>query len=358
MKNRVRVQLAVMCGIFLALMMPEYGKAKTVHLTFAAHQGAQDVQTKLLAAYAKEVEARSDGKVKIDFYPGETLVKAAQTYDAVVNGMIDMGFSCLAYTRGRFPLLDYINLPLGSPNAQVSSAIVNEVIDKFHPKELDDVEVLYLQCHGPGRIHSLKKPLLSLADFKGEKLRAGGTTSDIVKSLGAAPASTPMPEVYQALQKGVMDGGIWDMSASADWKLAEVVDYSMICDAVAYNTGFFVVMNKDKWNQLDPDVQKIMKELAPKYVQEHGKAWDEADQRGIAFMKKLGKEVIQVDPAECARWGEAVKPMIDTYISKTEKMGLPGKEVVAYVEKRIQDAKAGTFASKYYSKAGTLASKK
>lgn len=324
--------------------------AGTDKLTFACHQGAADVQTKILADYAKEVEARSNGKVKIDFYPGQTLVKAAQTYDGVVNGMVDMGFSCLAYTRGRFPLLDYINLPLGSPNAQVSSAIINEVIEKFKPAELGDVEVLYMQSHGPGRIHSKNKPLETLADFKGEKIRAGGTTSDIVKSLGAAPASTPMPEVYQALQKGVMDGGIWDMSASIDWKLAEVVDYTMMCDEVAYNTGFFLVINKEKWNELDPEVQTVMKEIAPQYVEKHGKAWDEADQRGIAFMKKLGKGIIDIKPEECAKWGSAVEPMVDKYIKKTEGMGLPGKEVVAFVRERISAAKAGTFESKYYKK--------
>ena len=88
--------------------VPGLSNAKTVKLTFAAHQGAQDVQTKLLADYAKEVESRSNGKVEINFYPGETLIKAAQTYDGVVNDMVDIGFSCLAYTRGRFPLLDYI----------------------------------------------------------------------------------------------------------------------------------------------------------------------------------------------------------------------------------------------------------
>ncbi len=351
MKKVRGIERVLVCLAFLAatLIVPGLSNAKPVKLTFAAHQGAQDVQTKLLADYAKEVESRSNGKVEINFYPGETLIKAAQTYDGVVNGMVDIGFSCLAYTRGRFPLLDYINLPLGSPNAQISSAIINEVIEKFHPKELADVEVLYLQSHGPGRIHTRKNPLHSLGDFKGLKIRAGGTTSDIVKSLGAAPASTPMPEVYQALQKGVMDGGIWDMSASADWKLAEVVDYTMMCDDVAYNTGFFVVMNKDKWNKLDPEVQKIMKELAPEFVQKHGKAWDEADQRGIAFMKELGKEIIEVEPAECAKWGDAVKPMIDTYIEKTEKLGLPGKEVVEFVKQRIQEAKAGTFESTYYS---------
>ncbi len=351
MKKIVAFQVACVCFALFAmtLTMPGLSYAKTVKLTFSAHQGAQDVQTKLLAAYAKEVEKLSNGKVKIDFYPGQTLIKAAQTYDGIVNGMVDMGFSVLAYTRGRFPLLDYVNLPLGSPNAQVSSAIINEVIEKFKPAELGDVEVIYLQSHGPGRIHSRGKALSTLEDFQGEKIRAGGTTSDIVKLLGAAPASTPMPEVYQALQKGVMDGGIWDMSASADWKLAEVVDYSMMCDEVAYNTGFFVVMNKDKWKSLDPEVQKIMKELAPKYVKMHGKAWDEADQRGIEYMKKLGKDIVEIDPAECAKWGEAVKPLIDKYITKTEKQGLPGKEVVEFVKERINAAKAGTFESKWYS---------
>lgn len=339
------VLIALFVVVFIGATQSHAGTTK---LTMSCHQGAADVQTKILAEWIKEVEARTNGQVKIDFYPGQTLIKAAQTYDGVVNGMVDIGFSVLAYTRGRFPLMDYVNLPLGSPNAQVSSAIINEVVEKFQPAEFNDVKVLYLQSHGPGRIHTRNKPLVTLADFKGEKIRAGGTTSDLVKALGAAPASTPMPEVYQALQKGVMDGGIWDMSASIDWKLAEVVDFTMMCDDVAYNTGFFLVMNKDKWNDLDPEVQKVMEEVSPSFVAKHGKAWDEADQRGIAFMKKLGKEVVEIAPEECAKWGDAVQPLVQKYTKKTAGKGLPGEEVVTFVRQRINDAKAGKFESKYY----------
>ncbi len=113
-------------------------------------------QSKLTEAWCKEIEKRTHGRVKFTYYPGGTLVKAPQIYDGVISGRVDVGTSCFLYTRGRFPLMDVINLPFGNPSGEFATAIINEIYDKFKPKELSDTEVMYLYAHGPGLIHTRK----------------------------------------------------------------------------------------------------------------------------------------------------------------------------------------------------------
>lgn len=300
-------------------------------------------------SWCKEVEKRTDGRVKIAYYPGQALTKSTQTYDGVKTGLADIGFSILQYTRGRFPLMDFINLPLGYPSGPVNTAIINEVFEKFKPAELNDVKVLYLHAHGPGFIHTKGRPVNEMKDLQGLKFRSHGPTAEMLKALGGTPTALPMPELYQALQKGVVQGGVWDFSASSDWKLAEVIDYSIACSTTGYSLGFFVVMNKAKWDALAPDDQKVIEQINAEWLVKHGQAWQEADMRAILFSMQLGKTIIGIDPKEAKKWRKTVQPVIDTYLKETESKGLPGKNVLKYVEKRIEDARKGKFESKYLS---------
>ncbi len=343
----VTISLAIVALLVISFFVPPAAKADPVKLTYSCHHGPTDVHAKLIEAWIKEVETRTNGKVKIQFFPGQSLVPAPQTYDGVLSGITDIGFSILQYTRGRFPLMDFINLPLGYPSGPVNTAIINEVLEKFHPAELNDVKVLYLHAHGPGFLHTKNKPINVMDDLKGLKIRSNGPTADMVVGLSGTPTALPMPELYEALQKGVVDGGVWDFSASVDWKLAEVSNYSIISPPIAYSLGFFVVINKDKWNSLDPEVKKVMEELSPEWAKKHGLAWQDSENRGKEFIKKLGKNIITINPEESAKWRKAVQPVVDTYIKMMESKGLPGKEVIEYVEKRINDANAGNFKSKY-----------
>lgn len=147
--------------------------------------------------WCKEVEKRTNGKVKITFYPGSTLMPAPQTYDSVVKGIADIGWSIMSYTRGKFPLTEVIDLPLGYKSGYVATKLINAYYDKFKPKEFDETKVLYLHAHGPG-ILTTKKPVYKLEDLKGMKIRSTGLSAKIVQALGAAPVGMPITETYDA----------------------------------------------------------------------------------------------------------------------------------------------------------------
>ena len=88
-----------------------------------------------------------------------------------------------------------------------------------------------------------------------ENPKSHGTSAKVVKALGGTPVAMPMPELYQALQKGCVDGGVYPMEVNKGWKMADVIDYCTLDLPIAYTSTFYVVMNKDKWNSLPKDVQ-------------------------------------------------------------------------------------------------------
>jgi TRAP-type C4-dicarboxylate transport system substrate-binding protein len=247
----------------------------------------------------------------------------------VVKGISDVGMSVLSYTMGRFPLTEVIDLPLGYKNGTAATKLVNLYYKKFKPKELDDVKVMYLHAHGPGILHT-KKPVTKLEELKGMKIRSTGTVAKIAGALGATPVAMPMPETYDALQKGIADGVMCPMEALQGWKLGEVIKNSTQNYGSAYTIAFFVVMNKDKWNALSPDIQKVIEQVNEEWIEKHCKTWDEIDKAGIEFTQKLGNKIIPLSKDEDWKWVKAVKPLYDNYVSSMKAKGLPGDEALKF----------------------------
>ena len=174
--------------------------------------------------------------------------------------------------------------------------------------------------------------------MKGLKFRGHGTSALVVTALGGTPVPKPMPETYQMLQKGVVDGAVYPFEANKGWKLGEVTDFVTKNISSAYTTSFFVVMNKDKWNSLPEDVQKTIREINVEWAVKHGDAWDKSDKEGLEFfLSQKGNEVIELDAAEADRWKAAVAPIIDDYIAKLNEKGFKGKEIVDFISNSLSE---------------------
>ena len=336
MKSRTVLVLMVMVlGVALVLSVSPSAQAKTIRLTYSNFFPPAHIQSTLAEAWCKEVNKRTNGRVQIDYFAGGTLTKAQQNYDGVVTGLSDIGFSVLAYTRGRFPVMAAVDLPLGYKSGKVATKVINAVYKKFMPKELQDTQVMYLHAHGPGLVNTKDKPVRKLEDMKGLKFRAHGTSAEVVKALGGTPVPKPMPETYQMLQKGVVDGAMYPLEADKGWKLGEVTKYCTLDYAAAYTTGFYVVMNKDKWNSLSPDIQKIIMQINAEWEPKHGQAWDDSDTAGKKYFQSKGGQLITLDAKEMARWKKAVAPIIDAYVESMQKQGINGREIVDFTIKTL-----------------------
>lgn len=274
-----------------------------------------------------EIEKLTGGQVKFTYFPGGTLLKGNEIYDGILKGTVDIGMSCFAYTRGRFPVMEAVDLPLGYTTGTIASLVINDFYYKFQPKELADVKILFLHAHGAGILHS-KKPVYKLEDVKGLKIRSTGFSAKVSKALGAVPVAMPMGGTYEALQKGVVEASFAPIEVLKTWKQAEVIKYTTECYGVGYTTGFFMAMNLKKWNSLPKSVQQAFEKVRTKYIAKSGAVWDAGDEAGRKYTLSLGNKIIPQSDEENARWAKAIQSVISDYVKKAKGKGLPGKEYV------------------------------
>ncbi|MFP3911237.1 MAG: TRAP transporter substrate-binding protein [Desulfobacteraceae bacterium] len=338
MKRGFTVAGLVLTGVFFlfGVMSVPTSDAATYNFTYSTFFPPTHIQTKVPEAWAKEIEERSDGQIKIQIFTGGSLTPAPQIYDGVVKGVSDFGLSVLAYSAGRFPVLSAVDNPLGYPNAFVATRVINELNRKFKPKELDDVHICYLFAHGPGLLHTARKPVHKLEEVKGMKIRSTGTSQLMVRAMGAAPVAMSQGETYDALKKNIVDGTLVPVEALEGFKQAEVLKYTTLTYSCAYTQGFFVAMNLKKWNSLPPDLQKIITEVSKKYEDITAKAWEDSDKSGREFALKLGHEFITLSDEQSAKFKEAMTPVFAEYIKKANAQGVDGEKVFNAVQEMVE----------------------
>lgn len=296
------------------------------------------IQSVLADEWAAEIKKRTDERVRITVFAGGALTKADQCYQGVVNGISDIGMSAFAYTRGRFPLFEGLDLPVGYPDGMSATRIADTLIRQYRTEEINDTHILYVHAHGPGILAS-KRPVTTLEDFKGLKVRATGFCSKIVERLGGSPVSMPQGDTYEALQKSVVDATFCPIETLNGWKQGEVISSVTDSTCIGYTTAFFVTMNQKKWAALPEALQKIITDVSAEWVVKHGEAWDEADRQGAAFIAERNRETLTLSPEEELRWIEAVTPLFLEYAETATKRGLPGTAFLKNLQKLISEAR-------------------
>lgn len=301
-----------------------------VKLNYSTFFPAPHRMTVLSVEWGREIEKRTNGRVQVTVFPGGTLTKGDVAYDGVVKGISDLALSVLGYTRGKFPLSEVIDLPLGYKTGYAATRLVNDYFKRFNPKEFDEVKVMYFHAHGPGILSTSKKTVSKVEDLRGLKIRSHGLSAKVVAALGGTPVAMPMPETYDALSRGLVEGVMCPIESLDGWKLAEVTKSTTQNFGSAYSTAFFVVMNKAKWAALPADIQKIIEEVNDEWIERTGRAWDEIDKKGYDVVKARGGQVIALSPEEDAKWKELVKPIFAEYTKNMRDRGLPGEEALKF----------------------------
>ena len=319
------------------LTAPPKPKEAVTRLTYSVFFPPSHIQAQQASAWAAEVEQRSGGRLKINVFAGGTLTKADQCYQGVIDGISDIGMSCFAYTRGRFPLFEGLDLPVGYPDGVTATRAVNTAALGAQAREVADTHLLYVHAHGPG-ILATKKPVRNLEDLKGMKIRATGLSAKIVEALGAVAVGMAQPDTYEALQKGVVDGTFCPIETLKGWKQAEVISHVTDTATIGYTTAMFVTMNRQSWERLAPDLQEILTAVSAEWVERHGTAWNEADREGQALVAELKREVIELDEAEQQRWRDLVAPILAEYVKQAEAQGLPGQDFLAKLQGLVSPA--------------------
>jgi TRAP-type transport system periplasmic protein len=316
-------------SLFFVCHTPLYGQEKVIKLRYSNFFPPMHAISKLSEDWCKEVEKRTNGRVKISYFAGATLTPPMQTYDSTVKGIADIGQALLAYVPGRLPLSEVLQLPLGEKNGYQATMMANAYYKKFRPKEFDDVKVMYLHGAAPALFYT-KKVISSIDGIKGLRIKASADSAHIVSALGGAPVTQPITETYDSLQKGLVDGVVGPIETLKGWRFAEVVKGSLENYAISYMTSMFVVMNKGKWNSLSKADQATIEKINEEWIEKQAKLWVALDEEAKDYSIKKGVTWVKVTKEEEARTAEKMQAVRDKYVREMKAKGLPGGEAVKF----------------------------
>jgi TRAP-type C4-dicarboxylate transport system substrate-binding protein len=283
--------------------------------------------------FTKRVAKMSKGKVKIKIYPGGALGKPKQLPDSVKTGITDIAFIIPSYTTGRFPRSSVLELPYLFDSAFHATRVIYDVYDKHFAEDFKDYKVLWVYSHGTGQVHSVTRPVKTLQDMKGMKLRTPSAyMTKAIKLLGASPVGMPIPKLHMSLEKKVIDGMVIPFSAVKDFKLFDLVKHITVVDM--YVVAMAVVMNKEKFNSLPDSAKKAIDEASGKQWGLHAaQVYDNHDANTMKEIKKRGKiEVYTLSKSEAKKFRKKLDAMDSDWAGEMKKKALPGKKILRAVK--------------------------
>jgi TRAP-type transport system periplasmic protein len=322
------------CLLIFSLLFftgPATSLAKTIKLKFAHPYPAMHAQHKgVLVPWAKKVEEACHGALKIQFIPGGALGKPGQAYAMVEKNVADIGWDIADYSPGRFPLTTVIELPFMVSTAEKASVALWKTYEQFpeFQKEYADTKLLMLSAHAPGFFATVKKPIKSLADLDGMKIKtASSFTTAALQLFGAVPVTQPVTETYTSLERGVLDGVVMPYDGIVIFKVNELLKYYTPADF--YSMVFWVAMNKKKFESLPEDIKKVIEENSGlPFSRAHGKSFDESYASMKQICIKTGMQEVNFPETEMQKLIETTAPLKEKWVKEMEAKGLPGKSVL------------------------------
>lgn len=312
---------------------------KVITLRYAGQAVAGDPCSTIEEQWGQEIEKRTNGKVKVRYYPGATLSSPLQMYDSVLKGVTDIGSHFMGYTQGRFPLMEGLyTTPIEYPDVRWVIRIANQVYAKFRPKELDDVKVMYFHSSPPSILLS-SKPVKSVADLKGLKVRAMNPGAQVMSEFGAIPVALPITDAYDAVSKGMLHAVTSPYTAMIQFKLAEVMKYATEYKGSMMVGIAVIAMNKDKWTALPSDVQKTIEQINTEWAIKHAEMWYKYENGAKDYSIKKGVQAITLSAEENAKWMAKAKVVADRYVTNMKQKNLPGGEMLKFVGEELKKAK-------------------
>jgi TRAP-type C4-dicarboxylate transport system substrate-binding protein len=340
----VLVFLVVVCiGTLLAGCTPKTASApapatsaapaaKPITLVFSFHDPETNAQnTGLFVPWFKMIEQRTNGRVTFEAHYNSELVNVMDAYDATVKGTIDIGV-ILPSTQAQFPLDEIVASPQYDVFSWRLARVYNELYQKYPAlqAEYSQVKPLILYAMSPGFLGTSKKPVSTLGDCAGLKMiTADQFSSQRAQALGEVPVSTPPPEFYSTIEKGIADGGdVVTLPEMITYKWADIIKNITLLPCLRNASA--VIMNKQKWDSLPPDIQKIINDSIPEAVDLADRSQILAYKDAVARLPKdFGTNIITLSPGEMAKFVAADKPVRDAFIASLNAKNLPATQIDA-----------------------------
>lgn len=289
---------------------------KTYELSFSIHDPATSAKVAYYQQLCDEVYEQTNGGVKITIYPGGTLLASTDVAEGILRGSADIGWIYTTFFPGQFPLTEVVTLPMTYTDSTQATNVLLDLFDQSEllQEELSNYKILGMTCNPMNYIYSTT-PVRTVSDLKGLSIRAtAGVATDLVNAWGGSPVVMGPGDMYEAIEKGVLQGYVFEWSGNNSFNLGEVVDY---CTELPMFCGVFLVaMNQDSWNKLPAEYQEIIDSI-----------WNRDASMGLVdvFMDDVeagrskgieqGVEIITPDDAAIAEFQPAADEYVKNWIS-------------------------------------------
>lgn len=336
-----RTMLAGACATLITALTPVSAIAQEITLKLEHFLPAQaNVPRLILDVWADNVEKDSGGRIKVERYPAMALGgKPPELYDQVADGVVDIGWTVVGYTPGRFPSTEVFELPFMVDDARAASYAYWVMYEEGMKDQFSDVHMLGTWVHGPGLFHTMD-PVETPADLEGMKIRGGSRlVNQLLEAVGATPVGMPVPAVAEGLAKGVIDGTTIPWEVTPALKVPELVENHTEFEGTAlYTLTFVMVMNKDSYNSLPADMQAVIDENSGlEFSIFAGGTQADADTPARAIAEEAGNNIITISAdTAAAEWKPIVDPIYQTWIDDVKKKGLDGEALIARARQLIE----------------------
>ena len=316
----------------LAMAVAASAPALAQEVTLKVHfflPASSFANTLFITPWCNQIAKDSNNRLKCQIYPSMQLGGTPpQLFEQVRDGLADVVWTLPGYTAGRFPSVEVFELPFMMQSPEATSKALWDYTQKYSLAEFKDVKPLAFHVHGDGVFHMTSKPVRTMADLKGLKLRAPTRmTNKFLAALGATPVGMPVPQVGDALSKGIIDGAVVPYEVVPSVKIQELVKYHSETDPAEpafYTSTFIFAMNKAKYDALPADLKKVIDANSGQALSgQIGKAFLQADGEGKKLTARNTTNVIPA--AELANWKRAGQPLADAWVVDMNGKGQPGQ---------------------------------
>lgn len=299
------------------------------------------ISQQILLPLVDELAEKSDGRIRLTIHAGGAVTSPATIREDVANGAIDMGWTLQGYTPGKYPLTDVTELPFQFDSTLQASYVLWELLQQspdFH-REYGDVKVVGLWMTDPGEILT-KEPVKKPEDLKGMRIRFSGSAQEaMINKFGGTPVGMAMPEVYDALQRGVIDGVANGPSVIESYKLNEVIKYTTR-GLNSFYSAQVIFMNKSKWDSLSPEDQELLASLTGEAI--YRKATDiysAGYQKGMDMAVESNVVINDITPEQREEWKAKTEHIVDEWLERVNSLGLPGQDILNLMQKLAKEYK-------------------
>ncbi len=316
------------------------GLTEKISLSFSHHDSSTSVIGTYWQDWADAIAEDSDGMIEITVYASAALAAPADGINALNSGVCDILWTSTGFFSGQFPVTDSITMPFnGITNAIQGTYVLNDAYDSIPALQQEwtdkGLKVLFLNT-APASYLLTNVEIRSPGDSQGKTLRAmSGLPTQLLSTMGASAVVSPSGEIFTSMEKGILQGTIFDLAGARGFNLFEVSDY--LLDMPLYCTVVPVVMLQSTWDSLPAAAQEIISarsgldgaiDFAEKYQAYAAEYYDK-----FAAANRL----VSPSAAEQSEWDELASTVSTDWIAKNTTSSVDYPSVVGSVAAIIED---------------------